>query len=223
MIITIDGPAGSGKSTVARKLAARLGIAYLDTGAMYRAIAHAALERGVDCTDSEALAGVARSVDLEVICGPTHTRVKVDGRDVTEAIRTMVVSVASSAVARQEGIRKLLVEQQRRIGAKLGSFVAEGRDQGSVVFPFADAKFVLEAAVEKRAERRHRDMLADGEDVSIEEVLENLNRRDEVDSRQWVPLLEPGAAVVIDTTHMSLKEVVDRLESEIKSICTRKS
>jgi cytidylate kinase len=223
MIITIDGPAGSGKSTVARKLAARLGIAYLDTGAMYRAIAHAALERGVDCGDSEALAVVARSVDLEVNCGPTHTRVKVDGRDVTEAIRTMAVSVASSAVAGQEGIRNLLVEHQRRIGAKLGSFVTEGRDQGSVVFPSADAKFVLDATVEKRAERRHQEMLADGEDVSFDEVLENLNRRDDVDCKQWVPLLEPEAAILIDTTHMSLKEVVDRLESEIKSICTRGS
>jgi cytidylate kinase len=158
-----------------------------------------------------------------VDCGPTHTRVKVDGRDVTEAIRTMAVSVASSSVAKQEGIRNLLVEHQRRIGAKLGSFVTEGRDQGSVVFPSADAKFVLDAAVEKRAERRRQEMLADGEDVSFEEVLENLNRRDDVDCRQWVPLLKPEAAILIDTTHMSLKEVVDRLESEIKSICTRGS
>ncbi|MHC4698597.1 MAG: (d)CMP kinase, partial [Planctomycetota bacterium] len=140
MIITIDGPAGSGKSTAARKLAARLEIAYLDTGAMYRAIAHAAMQRGVDFTDDEVLCETAASVRLEVDCGPTHTRVRVDGRDVSEAIRTMAVSANTSHVAKCQPIRDLLVECQRKLGGELGSFVSEGRDQGSVVFPRAEAK-----------------------------------------------------------------------------------
>ena len=158
MIVTIDGPAGSGKSTAARKLAARLEIPYLDTGAMYRAIAHAALMRGVDFQDDDALVGFARSVELELDCGPTYTRVRVDGHDVSEAIRTLAVSAVTPCVARQPAIRDLLVARQREIGQALGSFVSEGRDQGSVVFPDADVKFVLEASLERRAQRRARNM-----------------------------------------------------------------
>ncbi len=211
MVITIDGPAGSGKSTVARKLAARLGIAYLDTGAMYRAIAHQALERGFLPDDADALSGLARSMDLELDCGPTHTRVRVDGLDVSEAIRSMAVSRITSRVAKNQAVRDVMVEQQRKIGKQLGSFVTEGRDQGSVVFPNADVKFVLEATPEKRAHRRLTQMEADGEDVTFQEVLENLTTRDEIDSRHWSSLLGSGAAVVIDTTDMNLREVVDML------------
>jgi cytidylate kinase len=217
MIITIDGPAGSGKSTVARKLAARLQVAYLDTGAMYRAIGHAVMARGADPSVPQELREVARTVKLEVDCGPTHTRVRVDGQDVTEAIRTMAVSAAASHVARDRSIRDLLVEHQRRVGAALGSFVAEGRDQGSVVFPGADVKFVLEATPEKRAERRHREIQTDGQEVSFEAVLDDIRRRDGVDCKQWAPLLEPGAAILIDTTNLTLAEVVDRLAGKVNA------
>lgn len=211
MVITIDGPAGSGKSTAARKLAARLEIAYLDTGAMYRAITYTALARGTPLDDEAALAKLTGSVVLELDCGPTHTRVRVDGHDVTEAIRTLEVSTATSMVAKCQPVRDQMVEQQRRIGAALGSFVTEGRDQGSVVFPEADVRFVLEASLEKRAKRRFGEMIADGEDVTYDQVRENLLQRDGIDAKQWEPLLGEGMGLVIDTTELTIREVVDRL------------
>lgn len=215
MIVTIDGPAGSGKSTAARKLAAKLEIAYLDTGAMYRALALAALRAGIDLSNpseaNESLAALARGAELELDCGPTFTRVRLDGHDVSEAIRSMEVSEATSAVARCQAVRDLLVEKQRSLGASLGSCVSEGRDQGSVVFPNADAKFVLEASIERRAKRRLAEMIADGEEVSLEAVRANLEKRDRVDSRQWAPLLASGEAIVIDTTSLSISEVVEAI------------
>jgi cytidylate kinase len=221
MIVTIDGPAGSGKSTAARKLAARLEIAYLDTGAMYRAIAHEALQRGTDFNDERAVLEVARSIRLELDCGPTHTRVRVNGHDVSEAIRTMAVSTVTSQVARNQAVRKLLVEDQRKVGERLGSFVTEGRDQGSVVFPKADIKFVLQATLQRRSERRYQELVADGESVQIAEVMDNLAARDQVDAKQWDPLLASGVAVVIDTTQMTIVEVVDRMEQLLRASLRR--
>jgi len=212
MIVIIDGSAGSGKSTAARKLAARLEVAYLDTGAMYRAIAHAALQRKVDWGDREALLEVAQSIQLSLDCGPTHTRVRVDGHDVSEAIRSMAVNSVTSHVAKHPGIRSLLVEQQRLVGRNLISFVTEGRDQGSVVFPEAKVKIVLDAALEKRAQRRFQELATEGEEqVGFTDVLENLRARDQVDSKQWEPLIASGGAIQIDTTKMTIAEVVDRL------------
>jgi CMP/dCMP kinase len=216
MIITIDGPAGSGKSTAARKLAAKMGIAYLDTGAMYRAIAMAALQKSVMLKDENALIQVAGEAVVEVDCGPTHTRVLLNGTDVSEAIRSMAVNQATSYVARIAGIRRMLVEKQRGIGAKLGSLVTEGRDQGSVVFPDADIKFFLDASLEKRAMRRYQELMADGEDASYEQIMENLKQRDGNDRCQWAPLLEPQTAIHIDTTQMTIQEVVERLLGEIR-------
>jgi len=218
MIITIDGSAGSGKSTAARKLAARLELPYLDTGAMYRAVAYHALKQGVDFDDPEALTALVRRAKLELDCGPTHTRVKIDGRDVSEAIRSNEVSRYTSPVARTQPIRDILVEKQRAIGRKLGSLVTEGRDQGSVVFPDADMKFVMEATLEKRAQRRYAELQADGEEVDIDEVRRNLESRDAVDARQWAPLLEPGAAIHIDTSRMTIGQVVDRLMAHIRQM-----
>lgn len=216
MIITIDGPAGSGKSTAARKLAARLEIPYLDTGAMYRAIALKALRENVDVVDERALIRVARAADIRLDCGPTHIRVILDGHDVTEFIRTIEVNEATGYVARNQAIRNILIEKQRKIAAELGSVVTEGRDQGAVVFPDADLKFVLDGTVEARAERRYTEMLADGQDVTFDRVLANLNKRDSNDRSQWAPLLEPGHAVCIDTTNMTLAAVVDRLYEEVQ-------
>ncbi len=219
MIITLDGPAGSGKSTVARKIAARLQIAYLDTGAMYRAVAWKCLQEGVDLADHDGIIEIARESRISLDCGPTHTRVVLDGQDVSEAIRSMETNQATSFIAREPEVRRVLVEQQRLIAAELGSLVSEGRDQGSVVFPDADAKFVLDAAIEKRAERRFHEMCADGIDLTFEQVLENLQLRDGNDQCQWAPLLEPGRAIIIDTSKLQLDEVVEVVLGHIKTTC----
>ncbi len=211
MIITIDGSAGSGKSTVARKLAARLEIAYLDTGAMYRALAYIALQRGMDFADRKALLEMAKSVRLDVDCGPTHTRIRVDTHDVSEAIRTMAVSTVTPYVARHAEIRSLLVAQQQEIGRQLGSCVSEGRDQGTVVFPDAAVKFILDATIAKRAERRHEQLVADGDTATLEEVLENLQARDRIDTKQWEPLVGSGGAFLVDTTGLTIPQVIDRM------------
>ncbi len=221
MVITIDGPAGSGKSTAARKVAARLELPYLDTGAMYRAIAHVALIRGVPLDDEQALVELAGRTRLELDCGPTHVRVRVDGHDISEAVRSLEVSQATGAVARIQQMRDLMVAEQRRLGRQLRSFVTEGRDQGSVVFPEADIKFVLEAALEKRALRRLQDLQVDGEEVDFKAVLDNLKTRDANDSVQWSSLLKPDAAIVIDTSDLSIAEVVDCLLGHIQGIASR--
>ncbi len=183
---------------------------------MYRAIALATIEADVSLEDESGMVAVARACKIEVDCGPTHTRVTLDGRDVSEAIRTMAVNQATSYVARTGAIRGLLVEKQRVIGRSLGSLVTEGRDQGSVVFPDAELKFFLDASIEKRAERRYQEMLADGEDASYDMILKNLNHRDGNDRCQWAPLLEPETAIHIDTTDMTIHEVVERLAEEVR-------
>ena len=182
-----------------------------------RAIAHLAIEAGIPTTDQEALIRLTEEAELWLDCGPTHTRVQANGHDVSEAIRTMAVSQTTSPIARIQQIREILVGKQQAIGRKLRSFVTEGRDQGSVVFKdLADVRFVVDADIEKRAERRYQELLADGEDVSLDEVRENLSARDANDCQQWAPLLEPGQSILIDTTAMTLAEVVECLENHIK-------
>lgn len=217
MIITIDGPAGSGKSTVARKLAARLGIAYLDTGAMYRVVTLAALEDELDLRDEAALTRIAATADFDLDCGPTHVRVHLRGRDVTEEIRSMRVNDHTRYIASSRGVRELLVERQRELGAKLGSMVTEGRDQGSVAFPDADFKFFMDADVHRRAERRYHELLADGEEVTLEQVEQNLRQRDLTDAGRTVaPLRVPEGAIVIDTSHLSIAQVVEQILDHLR-------
>jgi cytidylate kinase len=216
MIITMDGPAGSGKSTAARKLAAVLEIPYLDTGAMYRALTLKALNTDTPLDDAQALTQLARSTRIQLDCGPTYCRVVMDGHDVSEAIRSMHVSEFTNKIARVPGVRQIMVEKQREIGHQLGSLVTEGRDQGSVVFPGADMKFLIDADDYKRAERRYHEMLAEGEEVQLEDVLSNIRQRDNNDQRQWAPLLNRSDVIRIDTTHMTIAEVVDRMRQEIE-------
>lgn len=212
MIITIDGPAGSGKSTAARKLAARLGIAYLDTGAMYRVVTLAALDDNVDLSDDQALTRLAATADYQLDCVPSHVRVTLRGHDVSEQIRSMRVTENTRFIANSPGVRRVLVEKQRQLGRQLGSMVSEGRDQGTVAFPDADYKFYMDAGVDQRAQRRLHELIAEGEDVTLEQVRETVLARDRSDAERSVaPLRRPPDAIVIDTTRNSLNQVVDLL------------
>jgi CMP/dCMP kinase len=218
VIITIDGPAGSGKSTTARKLAARLGIPYLDTGAMYRVVTLAALEDGVDLHNEAELTALASRNDYHLEPGPTHIRVTLRGRDVTEEIRSMRVSEHTRFIACCPGVRRVLIGKQREIGKRLGAMVTEGRDQGTAAFPDADIKFFLDADRRKRAERRMLELLADGEEVTLEQVLANLDERDRTDSqRDFAPLVQPPDAIVIDTSTRSISDVLDEVERHVRA------
>lgn len=221
MIVTIDGPAGSGKSTAARELADRLGMPYLDTGAMYRAVALRAIEQGMDLEDGQALAELARQSDFELDFSGRQMRIRLDGRDVTKQVRSMQVTQATPYVARVLEVREVLVARQQQVGTRLGSLVAEGRDQGSKVFAHADIKFLLDATIERRADRRYAELQADGEQVSRQQVLEDMRKRDGTDSSQWAPLLEAGGVRPIDTTDMSIAQVVDMLEGKVRQHMVR--
>jgi len=210
--ITIDGPAGSGKSTVAEKLAARLGIAYLDTGAMYRAVTLAALGREVSLDDAVALTAVAERCRIEFSRDEGDQRVWLDGEDVTRAIRSPEVTENAHKVASLEAVRALLVKQQRRIAEDVGSLVTEGRDQGTVVFPEAAFKFYLEASAACRARRRQEQLAEQGTAMDYEVLLRAQQQRDERDAGRRVgPMVPADDARVVDTSEMSIEEVVEFL------------
>jgi CMP/dCMP kinase len=207
-VIAIDGPAGSGKSTVARAVATRLGLAYLDTGAMYRAVAVAAMQRKVDPDDTATVAALARDMDLSVgnaASGSDSDRVLLDGEDVTIQIRSPEVTRAVSTVAANPDVRTELVTRQREWAAAHGGGVIEGRDIGTVVFPHADLKVYLTADDGERAKRRSQEML----DLHYDEVAADIARRDHIDStRSAAPLSAADDAVVLDTTGRNIEQVV---------------
>lgn len=200
-LIAIDGPGGSGKSTVARAVAARLGLDHLDTGAMYRSVAYAALRAGIEPSDTTAVAKLVEGLDIKV-----NDHVLVDGEDATDAIRGPDVNVAVSAVAQNPAVRAELVRRQRLWANVRGGGVMEGRDIGSVVLPDADVKVYLTASDAERARRR----AAEAGQPAADEVAADLARRDTIDStRATSPLVVADGAVVIDTTGCSIDEVVD--------------
>ena len=212
MLITIDGPAGCGKSTAARELAKALGIAHLDTGATYRAVTLLALRQGIDLTDAAALAELARGMDIRMVSTGGRIGVVLDGQDVTDEIRTEAVSANSRYAATSAAVREVLVELQRRLGRQLGSFVTEGRDQGSVVFPEADLKFYLDARPAERARRRCEELRSHGQQADYDAVLAAIEDRDRRDRGRAVgPLRVPGGATVIDTSDMDIAQVTERM------------
>jgi cytidylate kinase len=216
MIITIDGTVGSGKSTAAAHLARRLGAAHLDTGAMYRALTLKALRDGLDLDDPEALAEMAASTTVCLEGEPGAQHVRLDGVDVTEAVRENRISTHSHYVARTPGVRAVLVERQRAFADRAGDVVAEGRDQGTVVFPGADVKFFLDADAEVRARRRQRELEERGQIRSWRNVLAEIAERDRRDtSRPVSPLVAAADAVHVDTSTLTIEQMVDALAAEV--------
>ena len=219
MIITIDGPAGSGKSTAARKLAQALDISYLDSGATYRAVTLRALRSGVDMQDAEALVSQARQIDLKMTPGPDGVRVEMDGFDISPAIRTEEVSTNAHYAANCPAVRELLVELQRKTGRELGNFVTEGREQGTVVFPEADFKFYLDAYPSVRARRRHDELIERGEQADYQKILDAIIKRDHSDSTRSVgPLKIPEGAIIINTTDRTIDETLVELRRCVEEV-----
>ncbi|HET6881071.1 MAG TPA: (d)CMP kinase [Pirellulales bacterium] len=213
MIVAIDGPAGAGKSSAARTLAHRLGFRFLDTGAMYRAVALSALRRKTDLDDAAALARLAREIDISL----PGDRVLLDREDVTHEIRTLAVTSVTHHAANNPAVREHLVELQRQIAAGK-NVVTEGRDQGTVVFPAAECKIFLTASPSERARRRLLDLQEHGETVTLDEVLADQNERDRRDANRDVGPLKPAAdAIEVNTDGLSPDEVVNRLESLVRA------
>ncbi|MBV8554356.1 MAG: (d)CMP kinase [Planctomycetaceae bacterium] len=211
-VVTIDGPAGTGKSTVSKRLADRLGWRLLDTGAMYRAITLAALRGGVDLEDDRALGDLTAQLSVQLPAG----RVLLDGEDVTASVRGVEVTNATQYVADSPSVRRQLVAWQRAYATE-DDVIAEGRDQGTIVFPDAFRKFFLTASLEERARRRHAEFVARGEPITLEAVLRGLQERDARDaSRAIAPMRPADDALVIDTTGLSLDQVVARIEHHLQ-------
>lgn len=215
-IITIDGPSGAGKGTVASKVAIKLGYSYLDTGSMYRTVALAVKKAGIDINNARQLDSVLGNCDIRLGNGGNEQRgILLNGEDVTTEIRSSDITSLSSSIARIKAVRDFLVKKQKDIAQK-GEIVVEGRDMGTYVFPHAKYKFYLDASVEERAKRRHKQLEMQGVSIDLEEVKSELAERDKQDmERDESPLHPASNAVIIDTTELTISEVVDLIVSEV--------
>jgi len=213
-LITIDGPAGAGKTTVSRLLANRLGYRYIDTGALYRGVALAVKTRGVDPENDDALESLCRRLKLSIAMNNKGLRLISDAVDVTDRIRTPEITMLASAVSAKPVVRKYLLEVQRNLGAQRAA-VFEGRDMGTVVFPQADVKFFLDASAKTRAQRRFEELKSKSTQT-LEEVERDIRQRDQNDStRQTAPLKPAADAIVIDSTNLSAEQVVEKMVSHL--------
>ncbi len=217
LIVAIDGPAGSGKSTAARTLARAMGFLYVDTGAIYRAVALKAKQSGIDPTDPIALAALVKSVRIEMQDGKPEQQILLDGVNITKQIRTETISKMASKISRYPEVRGGLLELQRKLGlASDRGAVLEGRDIGTVVFPDANLKFFLSASSEERAKRRFLELQRGGENAAYSDVLTELTKRDRRDQeREVAPLVAAEDAIMIDTTGLSLEEVIAKIRQHI--------
>jgi CMP/dCMP kinase len=217
-VVAIDGPAGAGKSTAARELARRLGFTLVDTGALYRGVALAAFERGVDWEDAAALGRLVDGLDIALVRGPDGASLLyLDGVERASDIRTPHISTGASRVSRHGPVRRGLLDLQRRLGAQ-GGVVLEGRDIGTVVFPDAEVKVFLTASDEARAERRALELSRAGHEVDREQVLRDIRERDRADSeRDLAPLRAAPDALLVDTSGLPLESVIDELVTIVKS------
>jgi cytidylate kinase len=214
-IITIDGPAGAGKSTISLLLAKKLGFLYLDTGAMYRAVALSALRKGIDLSDAAALREMCRDIDINFRSTGDNYRVYIGAEDISDEIRRSEIDMLSSKISAIKEVRDAMTGLQRRVGMK-GGIVAEGRDMGTVVFPDADHKFFLTASPDIRAERRYKERVDRGECISMEQVEMELKKRDVQDTTRIIAPLRPAVdAIIIDTTTLDINEVVEEILGRI--------
>lgn len=216
-VVTIDGPAASGKSTVARRLASRIGATFLDTGAMYRAVTFAAMQDGIDLKDESQLVGVIDRHAFQFEPGEDAMRVFVDGQDVTDRIRSPELTANVRCIASSPPMRARLVDMQRQFARRCGRVVTEGRDQGTVAFPDADVKFYLVADVRQRARRRQLDWAAQGIEADLDELCRAIESRDRSDASRAVGPLQPAPdAIHVDTTRLTVEEVVECLLGPIR-------
>jgi CMP/dCMP kinase len=217
-VVAIDGPAGAGKSTAARQLAERLGYLLVDTGALYRGVALATFERGLDWDDADAVGGLTDTLALAFERDSQgEPRLTIDGFDRSSEIRAPHISTGASRVSRHPQVRRALLDLQRKLGAA-GGVVLEGRDIGTVVFPDAEVKIFLTASDEARARRRHAELVRAGHEADLERVLDDIRERDRLDSeRELAPLRAADDAVVVDTSDTALDDVLDRLETLVKN------
>ena len=217
--IAIDGPAGAGKSTIAKIISKTLGIIYLDTGAMYRAVAFKAINEGVDTKDADKLSKTIENIELKILYKENIQRIYVDGEDVTDKIRTPEISTGASNVAVVPEVRIKMVEIQREIACQ-NSVVMDGRDIGTYVIPNADLKIFLTASLEERAVRRHKELLEKGaKESKLDDVKSDIEYRDKNDSsRAFAPLSKASDAIEIDTTDMSVEEVAQKIISLVKGL-----
>ena len=214
--IAIDGPAAAGKSTIAKIVAESLGYAYIDTGAMYRALTWKAQQERIDVTDGERLAALLRRMTIELKPSSAGQLVYVDGEEVTDVIRTPKVTNAVSQVATHEPVRERMVELQRSIG-EAGAVVMDGRDIGTAVLPFAQLKIFMTASVEERPERRYAENKSRGIETPLEELKEEIRKRDRLDTeREHSPLVQAEDALLVDTTGRTIKEVAQEIEQLAK-------
>lgn len=212
LVIAVDGPAGAGKSTIAKIVADKLNINYIDTGAMYRAVTYKVLQNNVDVNDESAIVELAKNSDIDF----KDNNIYLDGKILKEEIRTPEVSNNVSNVAQIKDVRYLMVDVQREIGNR-SSVILDGRDIGSYVFPNADYKFFLVASPNERGERRYKELVKKGYDTTLEEVIKDVIRRDKIDSnREFAPLVKANDAIEIDTTGKSIDNVVESVINKIK-------
>ena len=218
MIIAIDGPAGSGKSTVAKLVAKRLNYRYIDTGAMYRAVAWTAQKKGLDLTDESVMTKIALSVNIEFDPDAEGQSVLVEGENVTTLLKNETVGRGAATVAAQKFVREVLVARQRQIG-EIGNVVMDGRDIGTVVFPQADKKFFFVADAEERGRRRYEELKSKNPGLDLKTIVEEIRQRDHEDrNRKISPLVKADDALEVDTTRLSIEEVTDHVFKNINNL-----
>ncbi|MFW5780321.1 MAG: (d)CMP kinase [Bacillota bacterium] len=213
--ITIDGPSGSGKSTIAKAISRDLGITYLDTGAMYRGVGYYAVSKGIDPADEKKVLQILDDIEMDIVYKKGEQRIIICNEDVTPYIREHNISMAASTVSKIPAVRIKLVELQRKI-AERTDCVIDGRDIGSYVLPKAKYKFFMTASAEERAKRRHKELIEKGKNLTLNEVLDDIKKRDLQDStRSFAPLVVPDGAYEIDTTNMTVSEVINYIKEII--------